>query len=593
MKKLRRIKYLLPFYMAVLLIVPTGIINYVYFQSTAIIERATIDKAEIEAQGTKYQEIFSEYEQRLMELSESEQSQYSTINVDTDSASDISLRPSANEAGLTTHYEEFLEGIVQEDEYILNLFIGTADGAFYVNPQGEVDLSGYDPRESDWYAEAYQSPDQVIWTDPYIDTGSGGSVITTAKSITNADGEIIGVVGLDFDMTYLARMIRLDIQLKTALINVAATVLGLVLIIIFVRKLLYNLTTIRNEMDRVANGDLSSVDVQTRGNDEFRDLAASVNQMKSNLASMIEQVKTVTNQVTIQSDTLSQTSNQVKEGSEQIAATMEELSSGSETQANSASELAMTMEKYNGNVKHASESSATIAEGSKNVLSLSNNGTEQIERSTEQMKQIYQIVADSFTKVQSLDQKSREIDNIVTVIKEIAEQTNLLALNAAIEAARAGEEGKGFAVVADEVRKLAEQVTESISGISKIITEIQSESSEVAQSLENGYQEVNEGTTQIEHTGQAFEQINLGITEMVNNVQAIVTDLTAITGETAKMSNAIDEIASVSEESAAAVEETAASTEETNSSMEEVSRSADELSSLANRLEDSINQFKI
>ena len=65
------------------------------------------------------------------------------------------------------------------------------------------------------------------------------------------------------------------------------------------------------------------------------------------------------------------------------------------------------------------------------------------------------------------------------VIQEVANQTNLLSLNAAFEAARAGENGKGFAVVAGEVRKLSKQVSVSVTDITEIVTNIQTESTDV------------------------------------------------------------------------------------------------------------------
>src|SRR5699024_4194813 len=132
---------------------------------------------------------------------------------------------------------------------------------------------------------------------------------------------------------------------------------------------------------------------------------------------------------------------------------------------------------------------------------------------------------DAVQKVQGLDAQSQEISKLVSVIQDSAEQTNLLALNAAIEAARAGEHGKGFAVVADEVRKLAEQVSVSVTDITTIVTSIQNESSMVTESLEGGYKEVEQGTTQIEATGEKFNGINTSITNMVKDIQSISDNL--------------------------------------------------------------------
>lgn len=66
-----------------------------------------------------------------------------------------------------------------------------------------------------------------------------------------------------------------------------------------------------------------------------------------------------------------------------------------------------------------------------------------------------------------------ETEEVLRLINSIAKQTKLLGLNAAIEAARSGEHGKGFAVVAEEVRKLAENSTESVERISKILANIE------------------------------------------------------------------------------------------------------------------------
>ncbi|MEJ9227934.1 methyl-accepting chemotaxis protein [Peribacillus butanolivorans] len=213
--------------------------------------------------------------------------------------------------------------------------------------------------------------------------------------------------------------------------------------------------------------------------------------------------------------------------------------------------------------------------------------------SVQQMKMIDEIVKNAVEQVKGLDAQSKEISQLVQVIKDISNQTNLLALNAAIEAARAGEHGKGFAVVAEEVRKLAEEVTHSVGDITNIVTAIQTGSKTVVHSLEDGYTQVDEGTRQITLTGQTFETINNSVGNMGTKVQHITNDLNYITTNSIRINQAIEDIAAVSEESAAGIEQVSASAQQSSSSMDEITNHARELASAAEQLTDQVKKFQL
>ncbi|KGP90684.1 chemotaxis protein [Pontibacillus chungwhensis BH030062] len=374
---------------------------------------------------------------------------------------------------------------------------------------------------------------------------------------------------------------------------IGAGILGTVLISLVNRKIRRGLARVVQTADEISEGNLNVQDLSFKRNDEVGKLATSVNNMKHHLRHVIQNVTTATNSVSSKSDELQQASNEVQEGSKQIASTMQDLSFGSETQAHSSQALAEMTESFTAKVQEASASAEVISSTSGEVLSMTEEGARLMKESVDQMGRIDAIVKGSVEKVRGLDAQSKEISELVHVIRDIADQTNLLSLNAAIEAARAGEHGKGFAVVADEVRKLADQVSKSVGDITTIVGSIQTESGSVVASLEKGYKQVGEGSKQIQVTGETFDTINAWVSDMVTKIQGISGNMRDIADQNNQMNESIEGIASVSEESAAGVEQAAASSQQSSSAMEEVSRSASELAHLAEELSEEVRKFRL
>src|SRR5690606_1225436 len=161
------------------------------------------------------------------------------------------------------------------------------------------------------------------------------------------------------------------------------------------------------------------------------------------------------------------------------------------------------------------------------------------------------------------------------------------------EAARAGEHGRGFAVVAGEVRKLAEQVSISITEITTLSENIQQESAVVEASLQDGYAQIKQGTTQIQFTRDTFQEITASVTHMAEIIEQISYFMSNNEQRAQLMSDNVESIASISEETAAAIEQTAATTEQFNSSMDEVAAHTKQLATLASELQQVVKQFKV
>ncbi len=488
--------------------------------------------------------------------------------------------PDGDNSSLLNTLNSFMEGKERlEYAYVLSQQDGTD---YIVGLNGSEDVMMESPFTEEQAASF--SNKEVVVTDIYTDEWG------THKSYFLPVDGTDAIIGVDMSAQFINDLQK-EIDLFLIGFIVVAILIGGILAYTYGTRLNKSIQSILGSVKKVSQGDLTER-IESKRKDELGQLALATNEMADSLRDLVQSVRVSSNDVTSQSEELTQSSIEVREGSMQVASTMQELSSGSESQANSSTELSEMMNGFMSKIDQANAEGQTISKTSQDVLKMTGNGSHLMKESVQQMSAINDIVKDSVVKVQGLDKQSKEISKLVKVIQDIAEQTNLLSLNAAIEAARAGEHGKGFAVVADEVRKLAEQVSTSIVDITGIVNNIQSESSAVVESLENGYKEVDQGSKQIEVTGHTFDDINNSVSDMVGKIQTISSNLTDIAKDSKYMNTSIEDIASVSEESAAGVQQVAASSEQTSTSMDEVSHSARQLAELADQLNEKVGQFK-
>ncbi|MFJ8236296.1 methyl-accepting chemotaxis protein [Ureibacillus sp. NPDC094379] len=382
-------------------------------------------------------------------------------------------------------------------------------------------------------------------------------------------------------------------KMAALIITIIIMIFSILIGVSMVRAITIPLQKVMDRLQDIAEGQLAHEPIQTKGKDELSSLISTTNQMNEQLRILIANVTEVSTQVTMHSSTLAETSSAVKEGSGQISSTMQEMAAGTEAQATHASELSVEMSTFSDVLENMSETNRKVTTNANDILMMSQNGYELMTMSTSQMKKIDEIVQNAVNRIRQLEVQSLQISKLVEVINQIAAQTNLLALNAAIEAARAGEHGKGFAVVANEVRTLAEQVHKSVDEITAIVHGVQNETVVVSNILEQGYQEVAQGSTKITETQDTFTKMIHQLETITQDIEGVLTNMLDISSTASSMTVKVQEIAAISEEAAAGVEETAAATQEVNSSMEDVSRSAEDLKDMSNKLADTVKKFQL
>ena len=211
----------------------------------------------------------------------------------------------------------------------------------------------------------------------------------------------------------------------------------------------------------------------------------------------------------------SQLMKQVRQAAERVNASTSKLRDNAGLMAGTAKHQADESIKALGAVellassmRQVTETAGASSEAARQALQATESGRLAVQETVQDMQRIQLTVQRMSKQIKALGDRSLEISQIVSTIRDIANQTNLLALNAAIEAAGAGEAGARFAVVADQVRKLAESSTQATREIADLVKVIQSETQHAVVAMEHETQAVEAGSASALRTGDVFKEIS-------------------------------------------------------------------------------------
>ncbi|OEZ46499.1 methyl-accepting chemotaxis protein III [Janthinobacterium sp. MP5059B] len=301
-------------------------------------------------------------------------------------------------------------------------------------------------------------------------------------------------------------------------LGVVAILLGIACAYWITRSITRPITRAVEVAEAVSAGDLTShIIVESR--DETGQLMHALKNMNDKLVSIVGQVRAGTESIST--------------ASSEIAAGNLDLSSRTEEQASSLEETASSMEELTSTVKLNADNARSANQLAIDASQIASKGGV--------------VVSEVVSTMGSINDSSRKIVDIISVIDAIAFQTNILALNAAVEAARAGEQGRGFAVVASEVRNLAQRSSAAAKEIKGLI--------------DDSVQKVEAGSQLVDKAGRTMDEI----VQSISHVTQIMNQITDASDEQRagieQVNQAIGQMDQVTQQNAALVEEAAAAAE--------------------------------
>jgi methyl-accepting chemotaxis protein WspA len=299
--------------------------------------------------------------------------------------------------------------------------------------------------------------------------------------------------------------------------------------------------------------------------DEFGVVCQGLNHLAEDLCALVGQVQHSGIQVNTTATEIAATAKEQQATAHEIAATTAQIGATSKQISATSQELVKTMKEVN-----------SVAE---QTAILAGSGQSAISRMESTMRQIMEAAGSITSKLAVLNEKTTNINSVVTTITKVADQTNLLSLNAAIEAEKAGEYGLGFAVVAMEIRRLADQTAVATYDIEKMVKEMQSAVAAGVMGMDKFSEEFRRGVEEV-------RQVSSHLAQIIHQVQTLTPRFQAVHEGMHAQATGAQQISETLTQLSEAARQTADSLRQSNLAIEQ-------LNGAARGLQTSVARFKL
>ena len=428
----------------------------------------------------------------------------------------------------------------------------------------------------------------------YIESTQSGDVITVYMPIKNSKGQIVGVIGCDYDASNIVERLNKTTR-QVIVMTVICLIAALGILNAIVGRTVKGLQLVNQKIyDLVhSEGDLTQR-IEITSGDEMELIANNVNKLLEHIRSIMLNIAGNSIQLSDSTKAVVQNIVSARVNITDVSATMEEMSAAME-------ETSASLNQINESIRRVYETVGNISEnansGKKSSGEIMGKAADIYAKAVEEQKEAKVLAQDMADAVNEKIEKSKAVEEISLLtanIIGITEQTNLLALNASIEAARAGEAGKGIAVVADEIGKLATNSAETAAQIQRVSTEVVGAVNELAQKAEamltfldetamNGYEKL------LETSGSYQEDVG----NMSRMMQAFADESGEVKQSIDEIKEAISAVSVAVEESAKGVTNVTEMSVDLTASVGDIGHEANSNMSIAEQLNSEVGKFKL
>ncbi len=372
-----------------------------------------------------------------------------------------------------------------------------------------------------------------------------------------------GVYTDDIDVIFFNKAMRM------AIIMVVLTFIVVTASWFVARSITQPLSFVKKSLQQVAEGDLRIDNIEDNifsyGSDEVGQILIALNNMRSNLDSLIGQVQLSGIQVT--------------SSTTQIAASARQLESTVAEQAASIREVTFVTKKISGTSEDLMKTMGGVSDTASNTAGMAEEGRASLNRMQSSMRSFIEATGYISSKLGIINEKANKISGVVTTINKISDQTNLLSLNAAIEAEKAGEYGKGFSVVAREITRLSDQTAIATKDIEYMVKEMQS-------SVTSGVMEMDKFAEGVRKNVEAVEAIGDQLADIIDQVRKLGPQFQMVNEG---MHTQVDGAQQISE----AMKQLSTTADHTRESLVEFKGVTEQLNSAVQVLQNEVSRFKL